>query len=205
MSKKRNARRRTRNVLLIVSMMLVVAMASIGGTLAWLTASTTEIVNTFSPSNIGITLTETSANEFKLVPGVEYTKNPVVAVDTTKTDVDIYLFVKFDEVYSPANYLDYTSTLSTTNGWTQGDGTDIPANVWYRVVEYGATTTSWNLLDGDKVTVKSSLEKTDMPSVSAKPQLKYTAYAIQYEGFEDDPAGAWTQASSATVVSGGSN
>lgn len=196
MSKKRNARRRTRNVLLIVSMMLVVAMASVGGTLAWLTASTTEIVNTFSPSDIGITLTETSANEFKLVPGVEYTKDPVVAVDTTKTDVDIYLFVKFDEVNSPATYLDYTSTLSTANGWTQGDGTDIPANVWYRVVEYGKTPTSWPLLDGDKVTVKSSLEKTDMPSVSAKPQLKYTAYAIQYEGFETNPAGAWTQAQS---------
>ena len=189
---KKNSRRRTRNVLLIVSMMLVVAMASVGGTLAWLTASTTTITNTFTPSDIGITLAETSNNEFKLVPGVEYKKDPVVAIDTTKTDVDVYLFVKFEEINNPSDSLTYTSTLTAANGWTQGDGTNIPADVWYRVVQVSDTTKEWHLLDSDKVTVKDTLTKENMPTSTAQPQLKYTAYAIQKDGMTD-AAAAWAK------------
>lgn len=198
MSKKRNARRRTRNVLLIVSMMLLVAMASVGVTVAWLTDTTTEIVNTFSPSNIGISLTETSAKEFHLVPGVEYTKNPIVAVDTTKTDVDIYLFVEFNEVNNPSTYLDYTSTLTETNGWLQ-DAT-LPTNVWYRKVLASDTSAKeWHLLAGDTVTVKATLEKDDMPAATAKPQLTYKAYAIQVSGFAT-PKLAWDEVSTLPAV-----
>lgn len=189
---KKNSRRRTRNVLLIVSMMLVVAMASVGGTLAWLTASTTTITNTFTPSDIGITLAETSNNEFKLVPGVEYKKDPVVAIDTTKTDVDVYLFVKFEEINNPSDSLTYTSTLTAANGWTQGDGTNIPDDVWYRVVQVSDTTKEWHLLDSDKVTVKDTLTKENMPTSTAQPQLKYTAYAIQKDGMTD-AAAAWAK------------
>lgn len=191
---KKNSRRRTRNVLLIVSMMLVVAMASVGGTLAWLTASTTTITNTFTPSDIGITLAETSNNEFKLVPGVEYKKDPVVAIDTTKTDVDVYLFVKFEEINNPSASLTYTSTLTAANGWTQGDGISIPVDVWYRVVQVSDTTKEWHLLDSDKVTVKDTLTKENMPTSTAQPQLKYTAYAIQKDGMAS-VSDAWTKIS----------
>ena len=46
----------------------------IGGTMAWLTDKTPEIVNTFTDSDIEITLTETgatnNANSYKMVPGL---------------------------------------------------------------------------------------------------------------------------------------
>lgn len=126
-----------KKVLSIVAVVLVLCCA-IGGTLAWLTAKSDVVTNTFAPSDINITLTETpntdtdndgKADAWKadMIPGFSYAKDPVV---TVKGDsVDCYLFVKFEEKGDPATYLKYTSTLTVANGWTQGDGTDIPSSV----------------------------------------------------------------------------
>lgn len=192
-----------KKVLSIVAVVLVLCCA-IGGTLAWLTDKTGEVKNTFSPSDINITLTETpntdtdndgKADAWKadMIPGFSYAKDPVV---TVKGDsVDCYLFVKFEEKGNPATYLTYTPTLIAANGWTQGDGTSIPSNVWYRVVKAGDTTKSWNLLDGNTIAVNDTLTKTDMPTTA--PELVYTAYATQLyksNGVEFTAAEAWDNA-----------
>lgn len=182
---------------LLLAFVLVIT-AAIGGTIAWLTDSTDEVKNTFTTSGIAISLTETwnaksddtkDKNDIwqvKMVPGYEYTKDPVVTVDGTVTTEDIYLFVKFEETGS-TNYLTYTSLLDAENDegkkeWTKGTGTegDVPANVWYRVVKASDTTKSWHLLEGDKVAIKDSLTKENMTDDNfTAPQLKYTAYACQ--------------------------
>lgn len=205
MSKKRNARRRTRNVLLIVSMMLVVAMASVGATVAWLTDDTDTIINTFTSAGVEIDLTETKQPdgstettptkwEAKMVPGVTYAKNPYVEVKSA-TDVPVYLFVKFEENTAAKSYLTYTSNLTSGNGWTElteGSG------IWYRVVNPTDTTKGWYLLAGNNtytdgcVTVSSSVTENNMSTASAA-ELKYTAYAIQVAGFENNAAGAWDE------------
>ena len=191
----------TKAMVMILAVMLIVGI-SVGGTLAWLTSKTETVTNTFSPSDIKITLTETWNTDTnddgtkdawvgKLVPGAEIAKNPVVAVDGEKTDVDCYLFVKFEEKNNPSTYLDYTSTLTEENGWKHGDGTVIPATVWYREVKVDATIKEWHLLDGDKVTVKNTVTKDNMAD-AAKAELVYTAYAIQTEGF-NTAAAAWSE------------
>lgn len=208
MSKKRNARRRTRNVLLIVSMMLVVAMASIGGTLAWLTASTTEIVNTFSASDIEITLTESKKPDGtalgsdawvgKMVPGEKYAKDPKVTV-TSKTDVDVYLFVEFTA--TDATYISYTSNLTEANGWYKLTGVSGVDNVWYRTVTASNTDQSWYLLAGEGtekyqngfVQVSTDVTKLNMTD-AAKAKLTYKAYAIQQAG-SNNASEAWTKLS----------
>ena len=193
-----------KKVLSIVAVVLVLCCA-IGGTLAWLTDKTDEVKNTFSPSDINITLTETpntdtdndgKADAWKadMIPGFSYTKNPVVTVEDDS--VDCYLFVKFEEKGNPATYLTYTSTLTAANGWTQGDGTSIPSNVWDRVVKAGDTTKSWNLLDGNTIAVKDTVTKDNM-ATAANAELVYTAYATQlYEsnGVEFTAAKAWANA-----------
>lgn len=185
--------------------MLAIALligCTIGGTIAWLMDSTDAVVNTFSPSDIEITLTETfntdTNNDNKLdawqqemVPGKEYDKNPVVAVDGTKTDIDCYLFVRFVEEGNPSAYLTYTSTLTTANGWTQVPGT---TGVWYRIVNVADSTKEWHLLDGDKITVKGDAVTKENMATASQAKLTYEAYAIQTVGFEDNPAGAWTKA-----------
>lgn len=193
--KKAQRQLRMKRVLLTASLMVLVAVVSIGGTIAWLQDGTETITNTFAPTGIDITLTETANGPYKLIPGEEFDKNPIVTVVGSEKNVDIYLFVKFEEIApgskTTRNYLDYTSTLNTDNEWTQGDGNTIPKDVWYRTVPASTTDQKWNLLADDKVTVLDSLTKDDMPDAN-EVQLKYTAYAIQTAGF-DTPEEAWEE------------
>lgn len=177
---------KTKTIAMIMAMvMMVVCMVS--GTLAWLTASTSEVQNTFTTADIGLTLTETFNTDTnndgtndkwqaQMIPGYSYTKDPKVEVSANS--VDCYLFVKFEETNNPSTYLTYTSTLTTANGWTQGDGTNIPANVWYRKVMATDTTRSWELLSGNTISVKDTVTKDNM-TTAASAQLVYTAYASQ--------------------------
>lgn len=213
MEKKNNASRkaqraararkqRNRRIALTLCLLLVVCAASIGGTLAWLVDTTDPVKNTFTTAGIGVTLTETfntaSNNDgtndkwqAQMIPGYSYTKDPKVEVSTDS--VDCYLFVKFEETNNPSTYLTYTSTLTTANGWTQGDGTDIPANVWYRKVMASDTTRSWELLSDNTITVKDTVTKDNM-TTAASATLTYTAYASQLyksAGVEITAKDAW--------------
>lgn len=197
MSKKRNARRRTRNVLLIVSMMLVVAMASVGVTVAWLTDTTTTITNTFTSSDINIELAETTGTSYKMVPGATITKDPVATVKANSEAC--WLFVKLEKSANFDSFMEYQIAA----GWKEVPGN---AGVYYRAVGTSpaviAADQSYDVLLNDTVTVKDSVKKEDMNALTSAnyPTLKVTAYAVQQEGFaEDKIADAWTQAQTATV------
>lgn len=183
----------------VLAIVLVVAL-SVAGTYAYLTDTTGPVVNTFTVGNVNIDLTETfntdtnndnkpDAWQAQLIPGKEYTKDPVVTVKGGSEKC--YLFVKFDEIGNPADYLTYTSLLAAP-AWTQGDDTDIPANVWYRVVDKSATDTTFHLLDGDTVTIKNTVTNENMEAASGA-KLAYTAYACQFEGMT--AAQAWAEVS----------
>lgn len=174
----------------VLTFILALALAvtcAVGGTLAWLTDSTPAVKNVFTTADIDVELTETfntdtdddqvnDAWQAEMIPGFSYTKNPKVTV--SNDSIDCYLFVKFEEKNNPSTYLTYTSTLTAANQWTQGDGTNIPANVWYRKVLASDSTKSWKLLSGDTITVKETVTKSNMAN-AAKAQLVYTAYASQ--------------------------
>lgn len=199
-------RRRRRNTLkpMLIAMAVVLLLGCVtGGTLAWLTSVTDPVTNTFTTADVSITLTETfntdSNNDNKndkwvaqMIPGYSYKKDPVVTVEDKSEDC--WLFVKFEEKYNASTYLTYTSNLTTDNGWTQGDGTAIPADVWYRTVLKTDGTKSWHLLSGDTVTVNAESVTKDTMTAAAKAELVYTAYAAQYKKNETDhftPAEAW--------------
>lgn len=184
----------------VLAIVLVVAL-SVAGTYAYLTSKTATITNTFTVGHVNIDLKETFNTDadndgtkdcwkMQLIPGTSAMKDPTVTVK--ENSEKCYLFVKFEEKNSPATYLAYTSTLTAENGWTQGDDTKIPSNVWYRVVDKAATDTSFVLLqadvNGNMVTVKDNVTNDNMAD-AAKAELVYTAYACQYEGMT--PAQAW--------------
>lgn len=210
-----------KNVLVMVLAMLLVCVMSVGGTIAWLTATTSPVINTFTSGNVAITLNEgevyelgatgtTDANlgtftddgatrvmdnTYQIIPGNKYDKDPTVTVKANSEDC--YLFVKFEEG-NAANYLTYTSTLTTENDWTQGDGATIPANVWYRVVDKATTDQSWVLLqeqgtapDTYYLEVKSDITNGSSMTNAAASELKWTAYAIQKANIAN-AATAWT-------------
>ena len=190
----------------VLALVLVIAM-SVAGTIAFLTDTTDPITNTFTVGKVDITLTETfntdtdgngtkDAWQAQLIPGTTYTKDPVVTV--TANSEDCWLFVKFEENGNPSTYLTYTSNLTPANGWTQGDDTDIPSNVWYRSVAAATTDQVFSVLTGDKVTVKTSVTKTMMDGLTdnTRPTLTFTACAVQSAGL-DTAAAAYVEAPAA--------
>ena len=182
----------------VVALALVLCF-TIGGTLAWLMDTTDPVQNTFTSGDVDITLVETPNTDTdndgiadswsaQMIPGNTYAKNPKVTV-TDSTDVDCWLFVRFEENGNAGTYLTYTSTLTTENGWTQGNGNDIPLNVWYREVSKDANTKSWELLVANTVTVKDSVTKGNMAKAQ-EAELVFTAYAAQKDNLTAEAAWA---------------
>ena len=188
-----------KKLMTVLALVLVIAM-SVAGTIAFLTDTTDPITNTFTVGKVDITLTETfntdtngdqenDAWQAQLIPGTTYTKDPVVTV--TADSEDCWLFVKFEENGNPSTYLTYTSNLTLANGWTQGDGTNIPTNVWYRAVAKDAAVKSFHLLLNDTVTIDSDAVTNENMNTAANAQLVYTAYACQKANMSVEAA--WAQ------------
>ena len=208
-------KKRTRCLKSAVAMLSVILVVLIGiaGTLAYLKAETTPVINTFSPSNIGLTLEETATpggsateNTYKMVPGVAISKDPEV---TVTADIDCYVFVKVEESTNFDTYLTYTIS----------DWNPVPneTNVYYREVSASADedndgkndVEAFYVLNGNStypngvVTVDAGVTKTKMDALynadgtvnaNSQPKLTFTAYAIQKAGFESNIAGAWAEA-----------
>ena len=170
---------RTRILLTAVAALLLVTMA-VGGTIAYLTATTDNVVNKFTPAGIEIELDETEDNwSMQLIPGTEKTKDPVVTVNTS---VKAYVFVQFTcnpAVAENGEIISYNFTLNDGiadaygYNWTQLSGTD----VWYTVVDAKDTAYEWHLLTGDKVTVSPNAVGTD---VDEGFEITFDAWAVQY-------------------------
>ncbi len=186
--------------LVLVSVVLVAALA-VGATLAWLTDTET-VTNTFTVGKVGITLDESKvdvygakegevrviANEYKLIPGHTYIKDPVVTVD--EGSESSWLFIEVSQIIKEdAEFSDYISykidevdAIEGTGVWTQLGET----NVYY--VKYDADTEplvrTFNVILDGKIVAKN-VDFTDM-GIS----LSFTAYAIQADGFTD-AAAAW--------------
>lgn len=195
MSKRKKKGVSTKVFLSLLALVLVAGCA-VGGTIAWLTATTEPVVNTFTYGKIKIDLAETTGNAYKIIPGVNISKDPKV---TVKADSEAcWLFVKVAEKGTfVANKVNY----SIANGWTKGDGTDIPTNVYYRSVSASDGNQDIYVLAGDAtypngvVTVSEGLTKAEVNSVAAtQPTLTFTAYAVQKDGI-NTAAEAWAQVS----------
>lgn len=156
---------------------VVLALGAVtAGTLAWLTASTTAVKNTFTTSDIDITLAETKGgknHEFKMVPGYTIAKDPKVTVKAGSEKC--YLFVKLEKSTNFDTFLTYTPA----DGWRELPGVD---GVYYRVVESADNNQEFDVLKDNQVTVNYTVTKGNMNDLTATtyPTLTVTAYASQY-------------------------
>lgn len=180
-----------KKALFIMLSAALIVCATVAGTLAWLTDTTDPVVNTFTVGDINITLTESENLDLKMVPGRTITKDPKVTVK--KGSEACWLFVK---VVKSGNF-DSFMTFEIANGWTElteGSG------VYYRNVgdesAVVATDAPFNVISGNKVTVKNTVTKADLNGLTEAtyPTLTLTAYAVQRAGFEN-AADAWAEAS----------
>lgn len=173
---------------LVVAMLAVTLLigCAIGGTVAWLTATTTPVVNTFTYGDINITLTETKPADrhAKIIPGVDIEKDPKVTVKANSEDC--WLFVKVQEA---GTFVEGKVTYSIADGWTALDG---QTGVYYREVDATTADTDFAVLRDNKVTVSAELTKAEVNAITAEnqPKLTFTAYAVQKDGIDTVEA-AW--------------
>ena len=173
--------------ILVACLCVALAVLTIAGTtLAYLTATTGPVTNTFTVGNIDITLTETTT-DYKMVPGSTIAKDPKVTVKAGSEAC--WLFVKVEESTNLDNFITYT----IADGWTALSGVN---GVYYREVSAAATDTNFSVLAGDQVTVNTTVTKAVMDALtqSTYPTLTFTAYAVQNAGF-DTATAAWAEAS----------
>lgn len=119
--------------LLLILASTVVVLASVAGTLAWLTSSTATLNNTFTVGDLTITLEEPNFPEDpKIVPGSEVPKDPIVTL--AEGSEASYVFMKVEigaTLLSEAiQSIDYNTTAWTKGTGTSGNG--VPENVYFR-------------------------------------------------------------------------
>lgn len=189
---KNHANRRSVGMKTFVAMLALVLVigCAVGGTVAWLTAQTEPVVNTFTCGNINIDLTETKPKDrqAKIIPGVDIEKDPKVIVKANSEAC--WLFVKVEEEGTFTNEVTYF----IDEGWTKGDDdTKIPENVYYRKVDAVTSDKDFAVLKDNKIYVSENLTKEDIKGINDHPTLTFTAYAVQKDGITD-VADAWEKA-----------
>ncbi len=166
---------RKRSIALVLATAALV-IGTVFGTMAWLSAKSGPVTNTFTTSDITVTLKETTGTQYKMVPGYTITKDPKVTVKTGSEPC--YLFVKLEKSSNFDTFLTYT----VADGWTQlkdAQNTDVPG-VYYREVAATEMGTAFSVLKDDKVTVSSTVTKEQMSELTEScPTLTVTAYASQ--------------------------
>ena len=192
--------------------LVLIAGAAVGGTLAWLTDTTDAVQNTFTTSDIDITLAESENLNLQMIPGCTIAKDPKVTVKAGSEDC--YLFVKVEKSTNFDTYMEY----AIDTDWTALDGVD---GVYYieidtadeKGVAFNILGTGTKAFDGitytwadNQVLVKPTVTKANMEALNVegakKPTLTFTAYAVQLyksNGVKFTPAEAWDLAKDLTT------
>ena len=159
--------------LALVLALTLLVVCVVAGTLAWLTAKSDVVTNTFTTSDIKVELKETTGTEYKMIPGYTISKNPKATV--LSGSEECYLFVKLDKSANFDTYLEYV----IADGWTKLEG--VTDTVYYRKVQTADIGTAYSVLKGDQVTVKGEVTKAMMDGLTTEtlPKLTVTAYASQ--------------------------
>lgn len=131
---------------LLLAVVLLIG-GTIGGTLAWLSAQTNEITNTFTVGKITITLAETTGENYKIVPGGTEAKDPKITVEKGSEKCYVYALI--------------TNDVKLTDG-TVGAEPNIDSTKWEQIkvsgnktlYRYIGTNASNNIVDATSAAVE---------------------------------------------------
>lgn len=181
-----------------MAMLLVIVLligCGIGGTIAYLATSDGPVTNTFVPGNIGeLTLTETTGDNYAVIPGVDIEKDPVVTFKGNTVDAYVFLMVEDTgwtvtaNTDTNTNVTTYTYSIGESGkemSWTLADGW-IPLNperekgddyFYYREVAANSGPQTWPVIKNNTITVSPEITQ-EMISKYATT-LKFIAAAAQ--------------------------
>ena len=211
--------KKTSKALLLSLCAVVLVTASVLGTMAYLTAQTKDVVNTFTVGNVTLGgdlqegldeskvdeygvqtdggVTRVTGNSYKLVPGRTYTKDPTVHV--ANDSEDSYIFVKvqngiadFEAETVEGGYTNIADQITTANGWT-ALGDSYPG-IYYKEFEQPESEEGYtDLVVFEEFKLADNAQNVEGWDAIDQQQITIKAYAVQKEGFETATA-AWTAA-----------
>lgn len=203
-----------KKALLLTACAVLLVVATVFGTLAYLTAQTDKVDNTFTMgSNVALKLDEADTdengvvltkdgqpvprvqkNEYKLMPAHQYVKDPTVHV----TGEQCYVFVTVDDGLAQYEADKTVAAQIVEHNWVKVDGYD---NLYVYVgTETGSTkaivsgteANPTDLVVFDNFTLKNDLTYNDLTAAQTA-HITINAYAIQADGFaKTSPADIWT-------------
>lgn len=179
-----------KKLLALILSVAVVASIAAAGTLAYLTAQTDDVVNTFTVGDIDLTLTETTGTEYKILPGATVEKDPTVTVLADSENCWVYVLV--------ANELNDTvkgaSTLDITDSWELVESVPGMSVQWddtiaiYRLkTAVGTASTDQIFPVFNHVTISGALTNEQNASLEGKT-IQLAAYAHQVDNVDRDTA-----------------
>ena len=174
-------------VLAVAVCAVLLVVGSVAGTLAYLTAKTETITNTFTVGKVEIELDESDdavGAEPKLIPGMTYKKDPTITV--VSGSEQCYLFVEVNNGIAGIEGETTISTQMTDNGWKQliVNEVAVPNMYYYDGVANAGTYTVFS-----NFKVRESVTGAEIVNF-ANAKIDVTAYAVQVEGF-GSAADAW--------------
>ena len=172
---------KVKSALVAIVAACIILSLSTGATVAYLASRTSTLEYIFTYGNVSITLAESAATQYLILPGSDIPKDPTVTVRAGSEDC--WLFFKAEKTSDFDRYMTYTPA----EGWTALPG---ETGVYYRRVDATAEDLSFPLMEGNKVTVRDTLTEEELRAVSVLPKLTFTAYAIQQEQIVS-PETAW--------------
>lgn len=204
-----------KKLMTVLALVLVIAM-SVAGTYAYLT-SADKVVNTFTVGDVQIKLDEAKANadgslvqgaarvkanEYKLLPGHTYNKDPMVTVlkgsesSYVKMTVTFSKAAELDAIFAPTganmtsifNGYDRANWIYKGNTENTGDNTRT-YEFWYKAPV--AAPDADVALDAlfDSITVPGTIKNDQLKTIEDMT-ITVNAYAIQADGFANAEA-AW--------------
>lgn len=197
-----------------LSMMCAVLLiaASVMGTMAYL-QSTDEVKNTFTVGQVALTLDEAKVNDdgtvvagadrvkennYKLMPGHNYTKDPTIHV--AEGSEDCYLFVKVENGIKDIEADKTILAQMAEKGWKEVEGytglyvyTETVENETKLKIAHAND----NVVVFDDFTVKGDTTNEGLKTYGSA-KITVTAYAVQKDGFENKTAAdIWSATSAA--------
>ena len=194
----------TKKALLLALCAVLLVVSTVFATLAYLTSTTEVVENTFTIGKVTITLdeaevteygvkdgdTRVTENEYKLIPGHKYIKDPTIHV--VKGSEECYLFVKITDDIVAIQDADTVLAQMAANGWKPLNGA---TGVYYYEKGDVKTINALNANENIDVPVFETFKikgDANVASYNGKT-ITVQAYAIQADGFAN-AAAAWTAA-----------
>lgn len=184
--------KKTSKALLLSLCAVLLVTASVLGTMAYLT-SQDQVVNTFTVGNVAITLDEKDvdnstpgendrdkANAYKLMPGHNYEKDPIVHVDANSEDC--YLFVKVVNEIANIEAEKTVAQQMTEKGWVAVDAANGIYVYTTDKTNPAVVTKGSNITVFENFTIAGNVDNTALATYADKT-ITVNAYAIQADGF----------------------